>query len=118
MSYKYMRKSVSELKQHALFLGKKIKVVGWFREFMLRQELKQVLNEIEYQEGRLQYANRPYSFPSAVVVGPSYAVGNPYLHELPCRCGCWKKVGNERLVFNPGELQKKQSKHHGILLIP
>ena len=57
--------NVTKLKEYALNLQEQYNEAGWFKRRSIRKRLMEVLDEIEYQEGRLQYANRPYSFPSA-----------------------------------------------------
>jgi hypothetical protein len=75
--------SVAKLKEYALELKKQYDKAGWFKRRSIRNRLMEVLDEIEYQEGRLQYANRPYSFPSL-----RRCTGDP----MRCSCGCWRDV--------------------------
>ena len=60
----------ARLKQEAVRLHLELEhASGWLRRRKLRKQLMQVLDEIEYQEGRKQYANRPFTLPSARISG-------------------------------------------------
>ncbi|ASA22622.1 hypothetical protein [Paenibacillus donghaensis] len=78
--------STKTLKTKALELRDEIAIKS---KRKLEKELKEILEEIEYQEGRLQYANRPYSFPSARLPVPNM---KKIEHNLNCDCGCWLKI--------------------------
>ncbi|SEN44856.1 hypothetical protein SAMN04487895_101563 [Paenibacillus sophorae] len=82
------RVSTKTLKMRALELKDEIKVKPKRKD---KRELREILDEIEYQEGRLQYANRPYSFPSARLLLPNKKKVD---HDLNCSCGCWIQVYN------------------------
>jgi len=71
-----------KLKQHAFNLKKELESAGWFKRFSIRKQLNRTLDEIDYQEGRLQFANRPYSFPTV-------HRRNCSKDYMICRCGCW-----------------------------
>jgi len=75
--------NVTKLKEYALNLQEQYNEAGWFKRRSIRKRLMEVLDEIEYQEGRLQYANRPYSFSSA-----RRCTGD----AMKCSCGCWLDV--------------------------
>lgn len=56
--------SLNKLKSIALDLQIEIESdISWFKRRKLRRQLKAVMDEIDYQEGRKQFANRPYSKP-------------------------------------------------------
>lgn len=75
-------RNIAKLKVEAIDLADEIKTARLIKQFKLRRLLKRMLNEIEYQEGRKQYANRPYSKQTMV---------HPEGHTLNCMCGCWKE---------------------------
>lgn len=79
-------REISRLKQYAYELKAKLNKAGWFKRIGLKIELVKVLDEIDYQEGRLQFANRPYSFP------PARLRNEELKHDHSCKCGCWKAV--------------------------
>lgn len=83
-----MHFSVSRLKEKAYELKKELDsthgLLSWFRRLDLKLQLVEILNEIDYQEGRLQFANRPYSKPSAGIKLRRCTDDNN------CRCGCWE----------------------------
>lgn len=83
---------VAKLKIEALNIWDEMSIVGWLKRRRLRGLLKDLLNEIEYQEGRLQYANRPYSLPPARLPTENPHKDVPLSHGLSCRCGCWKDM--------------------------
>lgn len=86
---------VKRLKQRALLLKQELDTLQkdlaglfpWRQKIVvsnrLRKEIKQILDEVDYQEGRLQFANRPYSKPSARIL-----VNGCTKSDL-CGCGCW-----------------------------
>jgi len=75
---------VRQLKERALQLhGQLQRGAGWLEKRRIRSQLVRVLDEIEYQEGRKQYANRPYTKP------PAYPPGMGCKKTLDCKCGCW-----------------------------
>ena len=74
---------VARLKQYAFELKEQLKFAGFFKRIAIRKKLLQVLDEIEYQEGRKQFANRPYSFPTALRCAKD---------PMRCSCGCWVEV--------------------------
>jgi hypothetical protein len=80
--------NVTKLKEYALELQIQYHQSGWFKRRSIRERLMKVLDEIEYQEGRLQYANRPYSFSSA-----RRCTGD----AMRCSCGCWLDVRKKLL---------------------
>lgn len=83
------RVSTKTLKTRALELRDEIEIKP---KRKLKKELKEILDEIEYQEGRLRYANRPYSFPTAKLPVPGTKTIE---HDLNCDCGCWLKIFNK-----------------------
>ncbi|WP_064199149.1 hypothetical protein [Brevibacillus brevis] len=56
---------------------------SWFQKASAKSKLVQILDEIDYQEGRKQFANRPYSKPSASIKRKRCTNDNE------CQCGCW-----------------------------
>lgn len=74
---------VTMLKQYAFELKGQLRFAGFFKRKALRKKLLMILDEIEYQEGRKQFANRPYSFPTA-----RRCTKDP----MRCNCGCWVDV--------------------------
>lgn len=73
--------NVLKLKEQALrFHDELSNAKGFFARRKIRNRLAEILDEIEYQEGRKQYANRPYSFPTA-----RKCTRDP----MRCQCGCW-----------------------------
>lgn len=56
---------MKQLKDNAYELKNELIHSGWIKRFFIKPQLIKVLDEIDYQEGRLQFANRPYSFPRA-----------------------------------------------------
>jgi hypothetical protein len=62
---------------------------SWFKKNEIKSKLIHILDEIDYQEGRMQFANRPYSFPSASVRLKQCT------NDINCQCGCWGKVRKE-----------------------
>ncbi|MEK5417355.1 hypothetical protein [Paenibacillus sp. FSL L8-0708] len=82
--------NVSKLKIEALDIRDEMNSAGFFKRRKLRSKLISVLDEIEYQEGRLQYANRPYSYPPAYLPTGDPHKRVPLKHDLSCKCGCWK----------------------------
>ncbi|SMF88181.1 hypothetical protein SAMN05661091_4158 [Paenibacillus uliginis N3/975] len=79
---------IRDLKIEALNIHHEIQTQrkGFIQRIRLKRKLKILLNEIEYQEGRRQYANRPYSKP--VIVQPP-ARYESEAHTFGCQCGCW-----------------------------
>jgi hypothetical protein len=73
--------NIRKLKERAFELKKAMNSKWFFKRLSIRKQLREVLEEIEYQEGRKQYANRPYSFPTISMVGCR--------NDLSCSCGCW-----------------------------
>jgi hypothetical protein len=80
-----LRPNVKKLKEYAYELKEQYDQSGWFKRIGIKSRLTIVLDEIDYQEGRLQFANRPYSFPSVRIKG---CTGN----SVSCDCGCWEEV--------------------------
>ncbi|OMC93796.1 hypothetical protein BSK60_32690 [Paenibacillus odorifer] len=80
--------NVVQLKIEALVIADDMNTAGFFKRIKLRAQIRQILDEIEYQEGRLQFANRPYSKPTAMLP-PKQGKRHP-VHDLSCACGCWR----------------------------
>lgn len=76
---------VRKLKEYAFVLKTQYDQSGWFKRFGIKSQLVSVLDEIDYQEGRLQYANRPYSFSS---LRKADCTG----YSISCGCGCWENI--------------------------
>lgn len=78
---------VRKLKQKAYQLKNELdSTVGflsWFKKSKIKSKLIHILDEIDYQEGRLQFANRLYSKSSARVLIHGCAKNDS------CECGCW-----------------------------
>ncbi|GED72333.1 hypothetical protein BRE01_60350 [Brevibacillus reuszeri] len=77
--------NVSKLKEKAYQLKEEMDSINgffsWFRQTELKSKLVRILDEIDCQEGRLQFANRPYSLPSARI--------RRCTNDNECQCGCW-----------------------------
>lgn len=57
--------SLPKLKERSLKLHDDLLFdTGWFNCRRIRKELALISDEIDYQEGRKQFANRPYSKPT------------------------------------------------------
>lgn len=86
---------VKKLKQKAISLKQELDTLhtdfrgffGWGQTIILgnrlHSQLKQLLDEIDYQEGRLQIEKRPYSKPSARIMPHGCKKSDM------CECGCW-----------------------------
>jgi hypothetical protein len=79
-----LRANVKKLKEYAYELKEEYDQSSWFKRIGIKSRLTNVLDEIDYQEGRLQFANRPYSFPSVRIKGCN--------NSISCDCGCWEEV--------------------------
>lgn len=80
--------SVPELKANAYELKEQLSSTSNWRllkRVNIKMRLVQVLDEIDYQEGRKQFANRPFSF-------PTYRKSKEGCGSFSCRCGCWAEI--------------------------
>jgi len=86
--------NVAKLKEKAYEFKRELDsthgIFSWYRKTEIKSKLIRILDEIDYQEGRLQFANRPYSKPSAGIKLRRCTRVNS------CACGCW---GNKREEF-------------------
>lgn len=84
---------VRKLKQKAYQLKNELDSTSgffsWFKRKAIKSKLIHILDEIDYQEGRKQFANRPYTNPPASIKLKSCT------NDINCKCECWVKVRKE-----------------------
>ncbi|NBI31028.1 hypothetical protein [Chengkuizengella marina] len=77
---------VPKLKQKAFKLKEEYDSSNWFKRTGIKNKLRHVLDEIEYQEGRKQFAN------IIALPGVKRCSADP----MKCECGCWQELRDKQ----------------------